>query len=101
MAKTSAIEKNARRKRIIEKYAKKRADLKKIASDKTVTLEERFDATQKLAEMPRNSSAVRYRNRCQISGRPRAYYRKFKMSRIALRELASIGYVPGVTKSSW
>jgi small subunit ribosomal protein S14 len=101
MAKKSAIEKNKRRGRLVQKYAQKRARLLALANDKSLPLEEQFAARLKLAEMPRNSAAVRLRNRCEVSGRPRAYYRKFKMSRIALRELGSQGLVPGLTKSSW
>jgi len=101
MAKTSSIEKNKRRARLAKQYAGRRARLKKIAMDKTVTMEERFAATLKLAELPRNSAKIRVRNRCEITGRPRAYYRKFKMSRIALRDLGSKGLVPGLVKSSW
>src|ERR1043166_7717704 len=101
MAKTSSIEKNKRRARLAKQYAGRRARLKKIAMDKTVTMEERFAATLKLAELPRNSAKIRVRNRCEITGRPRAFYRKFKMSRIAMRELGSKGLVPGLVKSSW
>jgi small subunit ribosomal protein S14 len=101
MAKTSSIEKNKRRTRLTKQYAARRAKLKKIAMDKTVTMEERFAATLKLAELPRNSARVRIHNRCEISGRPHAYYRKLKMSRIALRELGSKGLIPGLVKSSW
>lgn len=101
MAKTSAIERNQKRKRMAEKYAGKRAELKSIARDKDRPIEERFAAQLKLAELPRNSAPSRIRNRCQLTGRPRGYYRKFKMSRIALRELANQGQVPGVVKSSW
>jgi small subunit ribosomal protein S14 len=101
MAKTSSIEKNKRRARLAKQYAGRPARLKKIAMDKTVTMEERFAATLKLAELPRNSAKIRVRNRCEITGRPRAYYRKFKMSRIAMRELGSKGLVPGLVKSSW
>ncbi len=101
MAKTSSIEKNKRRARLAKQYAGRRARLKKIAMDKTVTMEERFAATLKLAELPRNSAKVRVRNRCEITGRPRAYYRKLKMSRIAMRELGSKGLIPGLVKSSW
>ena len=101
MAKTSSIEKNKRRARLAKQYAGRRARLKKIAMDKTVTMEERFAATLKLAELPRNSAKVRVRNRCEITGRPRAFYRKFKMSRIAMRELGSKGLIPGLVKSSW
>ena len=101
MAKKSAIEKNLRRRRLVEKYAPKRARLKAIAADNSVSPEERFSARLKLAEMPRDGSKTRVRNRCELTGRPRAYYRKLKMSRIALRELASSGQIPGMTKSSW
>ena len=101
MAKKSAIEKNNRRKRLVAKYASKRAALKAIAADRTKPADERFKARLKLAEMPRNSAKVRVRNRCELSGRPRAYYRKLKMSRIALRQLTSEGLVPGMVKSSW
>ena len=101
MAKTSSIEKNKRRARLAKQYAGRRARLKKIAMDKSVTMEERFAATLKLAELPRNSAKIRVRNRCEITGRPRAYYRKLKMSRIALRELGSKGMIPGLLKSSW
>ena len=101
MAKTSSIEKNKRRTRLSKLYASRRSKLKAIVMDKTVTMEERFAATLKLAELPRNSSKTRIHNRCEVTGRPRAYYRKFKMSRIALRDLGSKGLVPGLVKSSW
>ena len=101
MAKTSSIEKNKRRTRLSKLYAGRRSKLKAIAMDKTVSMEERFAATLKLAELPRNSSKTRIRNRCEVSGRPRAYYRKLKMSRIALRDLGSKGLIPGLVKSSW
>ena len=101
MAKKSAIEKNNRRKRLVKQYASRRAELRAIANNKTLPMEERFAARLKLAELPRNSAANRVRNRCEISGRPRAYYRKLAMSRIALRELANQGLVPGMVKSSW
>ena len=101
MAKKSAIEKNEKRKRIVLKYAGKRARLKAIAADESLPEDERFIARLKLAELPRDSSPIRVRNRCQVTGRPRGYYRKFKMSRIGLRKLASAGMVPGVVKSSW
>ena len=101
MAKKSSIEKNNRRKRMTKNTAPKRAKLKAIIADKKRPMEERFAATLKLAEMPRNSSATRIRNRCEMSGRPRATYRKNKLSRIALRELGSKGLVPGLVKSSW
>jgi small subunit ribosomal protein S14 len=101
MAKKSSIEKNNRRRRLSKKFSGRRTRLKAIASDKTKPIEERFAASLKLAEMPRNSSATRIRNRCEISGRPRAFYRKHKLSRIALRELGSKGMIPGLLKSSW
>jgi small subunit ribosomal protein S14 len=101
MAKTSSVEKNKRRERLTQRFAAKRARLKAIADDKTVDQEERFAARLKLAELPRNSSRTRIRNRCELTGRPRAVYRKFKLSRIALRELASTGQIPGMVKSSW
>ena len=101
MAKKSAILKNQKRIRLVKKYAGRRERLKAIAMDEKRPQEERFMAQLKLAELPRNSSPVRVRNRCEITGRPRGYHRKFKMSRIALRELASSGKLPGVVKSSW
>ena len=101
MAKKSSIEKNNRRKQLVEQYAKKRTELKAVALDESLPLEERFDARMKLAKLPRNSAPNRVRNRCEISGRPRAYYRKLKMSRIALREYGSQGMIPGLVKSSW
>ena len=101
MAKTSAIERNKKRRRLTEKYAAKRAALKAIAKDSSLSMEERFAAQLKLAELPRNSSKNRIRNRCELSGRPRGFYRKLKMSRIALRELSNLGLVPGMVKSSW
>ena len=101
MAKKSSIEKNNRRKRMTKNAAPQRAKLKAIIADKTRPMEERFAATLKLAELPRNSAKIRVRNRCEITGRPRAYYRKFKMSRIAMRELGSKGLIPGLVKSSW
>lgn len=101
MAKKSAVNRNERVKKLVAQYAEKRAALKAIANDEARSLEERFEARLKLAELPRSSSPVRYRNRCEVSGRPRAFYRKLKMSRIALRDLASSGQVPGMTKSSW
>jgi len=101
MAKTSAIEKNNRRTRLAKKFAGKRNALKKIVMDKTKPIEDRFKAQIKLAEMPRNGTKVRIRNRCEITGRPRSYYRKLRMSRIALRELGNRGQVPGIVKSSW
>ena len=101
MAKTSSIEKNKRRARLAKLYAGRRSRLKAIARDKNLTMEERFAATLKLAELPRNSAKSRIRNRCEVTGRPRAYYRKLKMSRVALRELGSKGMIPGLVKSSW
>ena len=101
MAKKSSIEKNNRRKKMTKNAAPKRAKLKAIIADKKKPMEERFAATLKLAELPRNSSATRIRNRCELTGRPRATYRKNKLSRIALRELGSKGLVPGLVKSSW
>jgi small subunit ribosomal protein S14 len=101
MAKTSAIEKNLRRERMVKQHSGRRNRLKEIANNESLPPEERFKARLKLAELPRNSSAVRVRTRCQLTGRPRAVYRKFKLSRIALRELASSGLIPGMTKSSW
>ncbi|MBX6327463.1 MAG: 30S ribosomal protein S14 [Pseudolabrys sp.] len=101
MAKTSSIEKNKRRRRLVKKYASRRARLKAIVHDKKLPMEERFAATLKLAELPRNSSATRVRNRCELTGRPRGYYRKHRLSRIALRELGSKGLIPGLIKSSW
>ena len=101
MAKKSAIEKNKRRERLVNKYAAKRAALKAAANDESLSLEERFAARLKLAELPRNSAKTRVRNRCEVTGRPRGFYRKLKMSRIALRELGSKGLIPGLVKSSW
>jgi small subunit ribosomal protein S14 len=101
MAKTSSIEKNNRRRKMVARFANKRAELKKVAKDDSLTLEERFQARLKLAELPRNSAAVRIRNRCEITGRARGYYRKLKVSRIALRDLGSAGLIPGLVKSSW
>jgi small subunit ribosomal protein S14 len=101
MAKTSSVERNEKRRRMAKKFASKRTRLKAIATDEARPLEERFAARLKLAELPRNSAPSRVRNRCEITGRPRAYYRKLKMSRIALRELASRGQIPGMVKSSW
>lgn len=101
MAKKSMIERENKRERLVAQYAAKRAALKAIANDKTKPVEERFKATLKLAELPRNSSATRLHNRCQLTGRPHAYYRKLKVSRIMLRELGSNGEIPGLVKSSW
>jgi len=101
LAKLSSTEKNARRARLNKKYAGKRAELKKLVMNKETTIEERFDAVLKLAELPRNSAKNRLRNRCGLSGRPRGFFRKFKLSRIAVRDLASNGQIPGIVKSSW
>ena len=101
MAKVSAVEKNKRRRKMVDRYAAKRAELKAIVKDQSKPIEERFQAQLKLAALPRNSSKTRIRNRCEVTGRPRAYYRKLKMSRIALRELGNLGKVPGIVKSSW
>ncbi|AHA28262.1 30S ribosomal protein S14 [Candidatus Liberibacter americanus] len=101
MAKVSSIEKNKRRVRIVSIQAAKRSALKKLIMNKSITLEERFAAVLKLGAMPRDGSKVRIRNRCEVSGRARGFYRDFRLSRIAFRELASMGKIPGVTKSSW
>lgn len=101
MAKKSSIENNNRRRRMTKKFSGRRARLKQIISDKKLPMEERFAASLKLATLPRNSSATRIRNRCEVSGRPRGYYRKHKLSRIALRDLGSKGLIPGLVKSSW
>ncbi len=101
MAKKSSVNKNERRRKMVKQYATRRAALKKTASDQTVSIEERFQAQIKLAALPRNSARVRIRNRCEVSGRPRGNYRKFKLSRMALRELGSQGLIPGLVKSSW
>jgi small subunit ribosomal protein S14 len=101
MAKTSAIEKNKRRTKLVKQYGAKRAKLKALSKDQSVSMEERFGAQLKLAALPRNSSPGRVRNRCEFSGRPRGFYRKFKLSRIALRELGNLGEIPGLVKSSW
>src|ERR1700753_2373182 len=101
MAKKSMVEKNNRRRKLVKQSAPRRARLKAIAMDKDKPMEERFAATLKLAELPRNSAINRVRNRCELTGRPRGYYRKHKLSRIALRELGSKGLIPGLLKSSW
>ena len=101
MAKKSSIEKNNRRKRMTKQFAARRAKLKAIAYDKGLPMEERFAATLKLAELPRNSSKTRIHNRCELTGRPHAYYRKHRLSRIALRDLGNKGLIPGLVKSSW
>jgi small subunit ribosomal protein S14 len=101
MAKKSAVEKNNRRRRMVDRFSAKRKALKAVVMDRGRDPEERFEATLKLAELPRNTSKVRIRNRCSMTGRPRGYYRKFGLSRITLRDLASEGQIPGVVKSSW
>jgi small subunit ribosomal protein S14 len=101
MAKTSSIERNRKRERLAKQYAARRAKLRAQALNEDLPLEERFAARLKLAQLPRNSSATRIRNRCELSGRPRGFYRKLKLSRIALRDLASKGQIPGMIKSSW
>ena len=101
MAKTSSIQKNLKRIKLVKKFLKKRQMLKKIINNKKLPLDERFNAQLKLAKLPRNSAKIRIRNRCEISGRPHGVYRKLKISRIALRQLASSGKIPGMTKSSW
>ena len=101
MAKKSAIERNNKRKRLVARYAAKREELKAIIMNEDLSLEERFKARLKLADLPRNSAPNRVRNRCEVTGRPRGYYRKVQMSRIALRELGSQGMIPGLVKSSW
>ena len=101
MAKVSAVERNDKRKRLVAKFAAKRAELKSIARNTELPVEERFAAQLKLSKLPRNSAPTRVRNRCRVTGRPRGYYRKMQMSRIALRELGSQGLLPGLTKSSW
>lgn len=101
MAKVSAVERNNKRIVLIDNYKEKRKKLKKVLKDKNISIEERFAAQLKLSVLPRNSSKVRARNRCAITGRPRGYYRKLGLSRILLRELASAGQIPGMKKSSW
>ena len=101
MAKVSSIQKNLKRIRLVKKFLKKREDLKKIIKDKKLPLAERFAAQLKIAKLPRNSARNRIRNRCEITGRPHGVYRKLRISRIALRDLASKGKIPGMTKSSW
>jgi len=101
MAKTSMIERQKKREALVAKYAERREALKAAAKDESLSREERFKATLKLAKLPRNSSATRLHNRCEVTGRPRSYYRKLRMSRIALRDLASKGQIPGMVKSSW
>ena len=101
MAKTSSVEKNKQRRELVDRYAAKRKALKAIVMDQSKPLEERFRAQLKLSALPRNSAKTRIRNRCEITGRPRAYYRKLKMSRIAMRDLGNNGLIPGLVKSSW
>jgi small subunit ribosomal protein S14 len=101
MAKTSSVEKNDKRRKLVKKFANRRARLKAITKNQALSMEERFAAQLKLAQLPRNSAPNRIRNRCELTGRPRAYYRKMKMSRMALRELGSKGLIPGLVKSSW
>jgi small subunit ribosomal protein S14 len=101
MAKKSAIENNMRKARLVKKFAARRKRLLDIANSEANSMEERFEARLKLAELPRNGAANRIRNRCEVTGRPRSYYRKLKMSRIALRELGNKGLIPGLVKSSW
>ncbi|MBN9361477.1 MULTISPECIES: 30S ribosomal protein S14 [unclassified Devosia] len=101
MAKTSSIEKNNKRKRLAKQLGPKRAKLKAVVMNQSVSLEERFAAQLKLAALPRNSAENRVHNRCELTGRPRGYYRKLKLSRIALRELGNLGLIPGLVKSSW
>lgn len=101
MAKTSMIQRQLKRERLVAKYAAQRAELKETARNLDLPMEERFKAVLKLAKLPRDSSATRLHNRCELSGRPKAYYRKLRMSRIALRDLASKGEIPGMVKSSW
>ncbi len=101
MAKLSSVNKNERRKKLVKQYAPKWAKLKAAANDKSLDETERLIARLKMAELPRNSNPTRIRNRCEITGRPRAYYRKFRLARVMLRELANKGLIPGLTKSSW
>ena len=101
MAKKSMVERELKRERLVQKFAAKRAALNEVVHDQSLPMEERFKASLKLAELPRNSSATRLHNRCQLTGRPHAYYRKLKLSRIMLRELGSFGQIPGMVKSSW
>tara|TARA_B100001123_G_scaffold408013_1_gene500786 strand:+ start:490 stop:795 length:306 start_codon:yes stop_codon:yes gene_type:complete len=101
MAKTSSIQRNLKRIKLAKKFLKKRKELKKIISNKKLSLDERFTAQLKLTKLPKNSAQIRIRNRCEITGRPHGVYRKLKISRIALRQLASKGRIPGMTKSSW
>ena len=101
MAKKSAVQKNLKRIKLVKKFANKRASLKKIINNKNLELSERFEAQLKLNKLPKNSAKIRIRNRCEVSGRPHGVYRKLRISRIALRDMASAGKIPGITKSSW
>ncbi len=101
MAKTSSVEKNNRRRKLVDQYAARRKALKDIVMDQSLPLEERFRAQLKLSALPRNSAKIRIRNRCEVTGRPRAFYRKLKLSRVALRDLGNTGKIPGLVKSSW
>ena len=101
MAKKSAVQKDKRRRRLVDQQRAKRARLKALAEDRSVAAEDRFAARLKLAEMPRNGSKVRIRNRCELSGRPRGFYRRFRLSRVAVRELGATGQIPGMVKASW
>lgn len=101
MAKKSMVNRETKRAKLVKQYAARRAGLKAVIEDQSLPMEERFKATMKLAKLPRNSSATRIHNRCQLTGRPHAYYRKLKLSRIMLRDLASMGQIPGMVKSSW
>ncbi len=101
MAKKSMVNRETKRAKLVKQYAGRRAALKAVIEDQSLPMEERFKATMKLAKLPRNSSATRIHNRCQLTGRPHAYYRKLKLSRIMLRDLASMGQIPGMVKSSW
>ena len=101
MAKKSMVEREKKRQKLVAQYAGKRAALKAVVADQSASMEERFKANLKLAELPRNSSATRLHNRCELTGRPKGYYRKLKLSRIMLRELSSFGQIPGMVKSSW
>lgn len=101
MAKKSSVEKNNRRRRMVDKYEAKRSELKKTIMDRSLPMEQRFEAQLTLSALPRNSAETRVRNRCGLSGRPRGNYRKFNLSRIAVRELGNFGLIPGLVKSSW
>ncbi|MCP4183925.1 MAG: 30S ribosomal protein S14 [Hyphomicrobiales bacterium] len=101
MAKVSAVQKNNKKRALVKQYAGRRAALKEIIKNRDLPIEERFKAQLKLSELPRNSSKIRVRNRCEVSGRPRGVYRKLKMSRIAIRDLGNLGKIPGIVKSSW